>query len=107
MFGFSKEQSHRDDSFEYPQHMFWLRNKKNNFQLLTLIWGPDGTSRKRQITQTPQKIARKKLNRGSYIKAHVLLNLFNKLGKSDKMRGLPSIFSLFLNKFNKLNYTGA
>ena len=20
--------------------MFWLRNKKNNFQLLTLIWGP-------------------------------------------------------------------
>ena len=27
-FGFSKEQSHPDDSFEYPQHMFWLRNKK-------------------------------------------------------------------------------
>ena len=21
---------HRDSSFEYPQHMFWLRNKKNN-----------------------------------------------------------------------------
>ena len=32
--------SHRDGSFEYPQHMFWLRNKKNNFQLRTLIWGP-------------------------------------------------------------------
>ena len=29
----SKEQSHQDGSFEYPQHMFWLRNKKNNFQL--------------------------------------------------------------------------
>ena len=27
--------------------------------------------------------------------AHVLLNLFNKLGKKDKMRGLPSILSLF------------
>ena len=27
--------------------------------------------------------------------AHVLLNLLNKLGKSDKMRGLPSILSLF------------
>ena len=41
-FRFSKEPSHRDGSFEYPQHMFWLRNKKkNNFQLLTLIWGPD------------------------------------------------------------------
>ena len=27
--------------------------------------------------------------------AHVLLNLLNKLGKSDKMRGLLSILSLF------------
>ena len=27
-FGSSKEPSHRDGSFEYPQHMFWLRNKK-------------------------------------------------------------------------------
>ena len=27
--------------------------------------------------------------RGSYMSAHVLLNLLNKLGKSDKMRGLP------------------
>ena len=42
-FGCSKEPSHRDGSFEYPQHRFWLRNKKNNFQLRTLIWGP-GTS---------------------------------------------------------------
>ena len=36
-FGCSKESSHQDDSFEYPQHMFWLRNKKNNFQLGTLV----------------------------------------------------------------------
>ena len=27
--------------------------------------------------------------------AHVLLNLLNELGKSDKMLGLPSILSLF------------
>ena len=40
-FGCSKEPSHRDGSFEYPQHMFWLRNKKNNFQLRSLIWGPE------------------------------------------------------------------
>ena len=39
-FGCSKEPSHGDGSFEYPQHMIWLRNKKNNFQLYTLIWGP-------------------------------------------------------------------
>ena len=31
--------SHWDGSFEYPQHMFWLRNKTNNFQIHTLIWG--------------------------------------------------------------------
>ena len=37
--------------------------------------------------------------------AHVLLNLLNEFGKSDKMRGLPSIISLFCNKFNKLNNT--
>ena len=37
--GCSEEPS-RDGSFEYPQHMFWLRNKKNNFQLRSLIWGP-------------------------------------------------------------------
>ena len=39
----SKEPSHWDCSFEYPQHVFWLRNKKNNFQLHTFIWGPDLT----------------------------------------------------------------
>ena len=27
--------------------------------------------------------------------AHVLLNLFNELGKRDKIRGSPSILSLF------------
>ena len=40
-----------------------------------------------------------KLYRGSYMSAHVLLNLLNELGKSDKMRGLPSILSLFRNEF--------
>ena len=39
--------------------------------------------------------------------AHVLLNLLNELGKRDKMRGLPSTLSLFHNKFNKFNNTGA
>ena len=37
--------------------------------------------------------------------AYVLLNLLNKLGKRDKMRGLPSILSLFHNEFNKFNNT--
>ena len=41
------------------------------------------------------------------MRAHVLLNLLNELGKSDKMQGLPSILSLFRNKFNKFNNTRA
>ena len=45
--------------------------------------------------------------RGSYMCAHVLLNLLNQLRKRDKMRGLPRILSLFRNKFNKFNITGA
>ena len=39
--------------------------------------------------------------------AHILLNLLNELGKMDKMRGLPSILSLFRDEFNKFNNTGA
>ena len=41
------------------------------------------------------------------MRAHALLNLLSKLRKSDKMRGLPSILSLFGNKFNKFNSTRA
>ena len=39
------------------------------------------------------------INRG----AHVLLNLLNELGKRDKMRGLPSILSLFRNESKSTN----
>ena len=39
--------------------------------------------------------------------AYVLLNLLNELGERDKMRGLPSILSLFRNEFNKFNNTRA
>ena len=49
----------------------------------------------------------KNINRGSYISTDFLLNLLIKLGRSDKMRGLPSILSLFRNEFNKFNNSGA
>ena len=39
--------------------------------------------------------------------AHVLLILLKELGKRDKMQGLPSILSLFCNKFIKFNNTRA
>ena len=41
------------------------------------------------------------------MRAHVLLNLLDELRKRDKMRGLPSILSLFRNEFNKINKTRA
>ena len=40
-FGCSKELSHCDGTFEYPQHMFWMRNKENSYPIHTLIWRPD------------------------------------------------------------------
>ena len=53
------------------------------------------------------EVAANGIYRGSYMSAHVLLNLLNELGKRDKMRGLPSILSLFRNEFNKFNNTRA
>ena len=38
-FGCSKEPSHWDGSFEYPQHMFWMRNKENSFRYALLSDG--------------------------------------------------------------------
>ena len=40
------------------------------------------------------------------MRAHVLLNLLNKLRKTDKMLDLLSIFIIFCNKFDKSNNTG-
>ena len=39
--------------------------------------------------------------------AHVLFNLLNGLGKTDKLRGMSSMLSLFRNEFNGFNKTGA
>ena len=55
----------------------------------------------------PRHFSTRSVYRGSYMSAHVLLNLLNELGKRDKMRGLPSILSLFRNEFNKFNNTRA
>ena len=45
--------------------------------------------------------------RGSYVSAHILLNLLKELGEIYKMLGLPSILSLFRNEFGKFNNTRA
>ena len=38
---------------------------------------------------------------------YVLLNILNEMRKRHKMRGLPSILSLFRNEFDAFNNTGA
>ena len=38
---------------------------------------------------------------------HIFLNLSNELGKSDKIRGSPSILLLSPNEFKEFNNTGA
>ena len=50
------------------------------------------------------------VNRGTYMSAHVLLNLLKKVeggggGEKIKCEALPSILSVFPNKFNKFNNT--
>ena len=69
------------------------------------------SQRIRAVSQEPSQLAltvhKDGTYRGSYMSAHVLLNLLNELGKRDKMRGLPSILSLFRNEFNKFNNTRA
>ena len=57
--------------------------------------------------ETKNNDIKKTINRGSYMSAHVLLNLLNELWKRHKMQGLPSILSLFRNEFNKFNNTRA
>ena len=54
-FGCSKEPSHWDvwdSSFEYQQHMFWVRNKKNSFPIRTLIWSPAKVNFKKSQKRT-------------------------------------------------------
>ena len=63
-----------------------------------------GNAEKNQLYRMLKKLHLSNIvHRESYMSAHVLLNLLNELGKRDKMRGLPSILSLFreFNKFNK------
>ena len=57
---------------------------------------------RRQVAEKKKSVAalRGNTNRGSYKSAHVLLNLLNELWKRYKMRGLPSILSLFSQRGN-------
>ena len=52
-FGYSKEPSHWDGSFVYPQHRFWLRNKKIIFSYALLSGGLDDSTFSRSRNNEP------------------------------------------------------
>ena len=49
----------------------------------------------------PLIISRFNGHRGSYMSAHVILNLLDELGKSDKYEACRAFYYFFRNKFNK------
>ena len=75
-FGHSKEPSQPDSSFEYPQHTFLLRNKKNNFQLRTIIWGPVNTVEVRHIGHAGGVIGVYTLAHGDSLKVWFIDEIF-------------------------------
>ena len=86
-----------------PSVCFYLEQPYNTFTKLydTVVWSTISSGAAIWGTGASR------VYRGSYMSAHVLLNLLNELRKRDKMRGLPSILSLFRNEFNKFNNTRA
>ena len=87
--------------FCHQAYQAMLRERLLNCEILSL----DSTC---VLEAEPGKLdIKRREHRGFYMSAHVLLNLLNELGKRDKMRGLPSILSLFRNEFNKFDNTRA
>ena len=85
--------------FVYILHYFETTNNQLRYNTKMYVQMKTATCQYRMYRQdatilTPYTNANI-INRGSYMSAHVLLNLLNELGKRDKMRGLPSILSLF------------
>ena len=82
--------------------------KKNSECIMLRFESPSVYDQKVYILHSHQILRRATFrNRGSYMSAIVSLNLLSELGKRDKMRGLPSVLSLFRSEFNKFNYTRA
>ena len=87
-FGCSKEPSHLVRTTNVL-----VRNEKNNFQLQTRIWSHGYNVNciccgciRHSVSNT---------YRGSYMGAHVLLNLLNKLGKRDKFDSCQAFYLFF------------
>ena len=84
---------------------YWILNCKkaglNNAWELLLLWTCVLSAKHVKKNKTS------KINRGSYMSAHVILNLLNQLGKRIRCEALLSILSVLPKEFNKFNNTGA
>ena len=61
---------------------------------LTLVLAQEGRTTGLNTSSMCRRLIKfPSINRGSYMSAHVLLNLLNELGKRDKMRGLHRVGS--------------
>ena len=92
----------KSGNFEFSLKWYGYDRAQQRFEklLLKLLqckrFSPEQCDSSKQQYERFLKEAKEKLGlyRGSYMSAHVLLNLLNELGKRDKMRGLPRILSL-------------
>ena len=89
-FGCSKQPSHWDGSFEYPQHMFWLRNKfffsVSHFYLcacdIVYFFGRKMAAKQKHIQRVKQRILEKLKSLDDQEQAHyaVLHEHISKVG---------------------------
>ena len=84
-----------------------MANQKVLNQHYQIIYDIRRCNKVEKICKMDKKKSKFKVKGGSFMSAHVLLNLLNELKKRDKMRGMPSILSPFRKEFNKFNDTGA
>ena len=78
----------------YFQLELWTKSRYEVFRKVNLLSIADLLGKKKLMSHL-FGIFKIWMHRGSYMSAHVLLNLLNELRKRDKMLGLPSILSLF------------
>ena len=90
-FGCSKKPSYRGGSFEYPQHWFWLRNNKNNFQFHTLIEGPD-TDGFADLNPAKQSGYSMELASTQFLSRLNICHIFNQQAELDIQITIPKFF---------------
>ena len=78
-----------------------------NFEEILISMHKFHRSVSHSVSSNMYKYNKVHVNRGFYMSVLVLLNLSKELRNRDKMRDLPSIFSLFRDEFNNFNNTGA